>query len=89
MTRLITTTPVGKNGQTVVPAQIRRLFRLHSKFNRVGWFVHDHRIEIAPMEEKKADYSIAELDKLEKLSRARGGKVFKDPRAAQAYLDTL
>lgn len=89
MTRLISTTPVGKNGQTVVPVEIRRLFKLHRKFTRVGWFIHDHRIEVAPMEEQKADYSVAELNKLEKLARAKGGKVFDNPQAAKSYLDTL
>ena len=62
MTKLITTTPVGRNGQTVVPAQIRKMFKLHSRCTRVGWFIHDHRIEVAPMEERKAGYSLKDLD---------------------------
>ena len=89
MMKLITTTPVGKNGQTVVPMEIRKMFKLHSKFTRVGWFVHDRRIEVAPIEEKKADYSTGELDKLEKLAHAKGGKTFKSAQAAKDYLDTL
>ena len=89
MTRLITTTPVGKNGQTVVPLEIRKMFKLHSKFTKVGWFIHDRRIEVAPVEEKKAEYSVEELDKLEKLAHAKGGKVFKNAQAAKGYLDTL
>lgn len=89
MTKLIATTPVGKNGQTVVPVEIRKLFKLHQKFTRVGWFVHDKRIEIAPIEEKQADYSTEELETLGKLSKAKGGKVFKNSRAAKDYLNTL
>ena len=89
MTRLVTTTPVGKNGQTVVPVEIRKMFRLHSKFSRVGWFIHDSRIEVAPIEEKKAEYSVEELGKMEKLAHVKGGKVFKNPQAAKAHLDTL
>jgi bifunctional DNA-binding transcriptional regulator/antitoxin component of YhaV-PrlF toxin-antitoxin module len=89
MTKLITTTPVGKNGQTVVPLEIRKLFKLHSKFSRVGWFVHDQRIEVAPIEEKKADYSPEELAQLKKLANAKGGKVFKGSQTAKDYLNTL
>lgn len=89
MTRLITTTPVGKNGQTVVPAEIRKIFRLHQKFNRVGWFIHDKRIEVAPIEERKAGYFPEELNKLEKLAKMKGGKTFKSTQAAKDYLDTL
>jgi bifunctional DNA-binding transcriptional regulator/antitoxin component of YhaV-PrlF toxin-antitoxin module len=89
MTKLITTTPVGKNGQTVVPAQIRKMFKLHHKFTRVGWYVHNKRIEIAPIEERKADYSIEELEKLEKLAEVKGKKVFKNAQAAKDYLSSL
>jgi len=89
MTRLITRPPVGKNGQTVVPVEIRKLFRLHTKFSRVGWFIHDSRIEVAPMEEKMADYSVEELQKLKKLARAKGVKAFKNPQAAKDYLNSL
>jgi len=89
MTKLITTTPVGKNGQTVVPAEIRKLFKLHRKFTRVGWFIHDSRIEVAPIEEKKADYSTEELEKLQNLARVKGGKAFKSAQAAKDYLNTL
>ena len=89
MTKLITTTPVGRNGQTVVPVEIRKMFKLHSKFTRVGWFIHDDRIEIAPIEETKAEYSLDELSKLGKLAHAKGGKVFKSSKAAKDYLNNI
>ena len=39
--------------------------------------------------EKKTNYSSQDLVKLKKLANTRGGKVFKKPRAAKDYLNTL
>lgn len=38
---------------------------------------------------EKPDYTEAELDKLERLAKARGGKSFKSARAKIAYLKSL
>jgi transcriptional regulator with XRE-family HTH domain len=37
----------------------------------------------------KPDYTEAELDQLERLAKARGGRSFKSVRAAKAYLKSL
>ena len=51
----------------------------------VGWFLHDNRIEVAAVEEKKADYSIEELNKIEKLAKSRRKKVFKTSKEAKNF----
>jgi predicted transcriptional regulator len=48
--------------------------------------VSDKRVSLV---REKHDYSEAELDKLEQLAKARGGKSFKSIRAAKAYLKSL
>jgi transcriptional regulator with XRE-family HTH domain len=45
--------------------------------------------EFTSMVREKIDYTEAELDKIEKLAKARGGKSFKSVRAAKAYLKSL
>ena len=45
--------------------------------------------ELASMVREKIDYTEAELDKIEKLAKARGGKTFKSARAAMAYIKSL
>jgi bifunctional DNA-binding transcriptional regulator/antitoxin component of YhaV-PrlF toxin-antitoxin module len=84
-TTLVSTSPVGQNGQTVVPAKIRKLFKLDKKLFLLGWFMNDCHIEVAPIVEKSADYSTEDLDELEKLADAKGGNVFKNAQAGNAY----
>jgi AbrB family looped-hinge helix DNA binding protein len=91
MSKLIAVSPVGKNGQIVVPAKIRKLFKLEAGQNLVGFYLNGNRIELAPVSvvRDKPDYTEAELDKVERLAKARGGKSFKSVRAAKAYITSL
>jgi len=89
MTKLIATSPIGKNGQTVVPAPIRKIFKLHLTHMKLGFFLHDGHVEIAPVEEKRGDYSVAELAKLESLAKEPGGKTFKSSKSAKKFLAHL
>ena len=91
MSKLIAVSPVGKNGQTVVPAKIRRLFKLEAGQNLVGFYLNGDHVELAPISvvRDKLDYTETELDKVERLAKARGGKSFKSGRAAKAYLKSL
>ena len=91
MSKLVAVSPIGKNGQTVVPAKIRRLFKLEPGAGLVGFYLNGNHIELAPISvvREKLEYSEAELDKVEKLGRTKGGKAFKGGRAAKAYLKTL
>jgi len=49
MTKLIAVSPVGANGQTVVPAAIRRMFGIAPGRNLVGFYLDGSRVEIAPV----------------------------------------
>ena len=89
MTKLIATSPIGKNGQTVVPASIRKIFKLHLVHMKLGFFLRDGHVEIAPVEETRGDYSVAELAKLETLAEEPGRKTFKSSKSAKKYLAGL
>ena len=89
MAKLIAVSPVGKNGQTVVPAAIRKMFKIDAAHNLVGFYVEKGHIELAPVAIEKADYSAAELDKVEHLGKARGGKKFKSGKAAKDFLKSI
>ena len=86
--KLLGSTPVGQNGQTVVPAKIRALFKRDKKRFQLGWFMNGRRIVVAPMK-KIAPYSIKELEKLNKLAGATGGNEFKNAQAAKDFLADL
>jgi AbrB family looped-hinge helix DNA binding protein len=91
MSKLIAVSPIGKNGQTVVPAKIRKLFKLEAGQNLVGFYLNGSHVELAPVSivRDKLDYTEEELDKVERLAKARGRKSFKSVRAAKAYLNSL
>ena len=91
MNKLIAVSPIGKNGQTVVPARIRKLFGLEAGQNLVGFYLNGDHVELAPISvvREKLDYSQAELDKIESLASVRGGKSFKKSRAAKAFLKSI
>ena len=91
MSKLVAVSPIGKNGQTVVPAKIRRLFKLEPGRGMVGFYLNAGHIELAPITlvRENTAYTEAELDKVEKVGRTRGGKSFKSGRSAKAYLKTL
>lgn len=91
MSKLVAVSPVGKNGQTVVPSKIRRLFKLEEGKALVGFYLNGDHVELAPISivREKLDYTEAELDELERLGKARGGKSFKKSRSAKAHLRTL
>ncbi|OGR91567.1 MAG: hypothetical protein A2V88_12425 [Elusimicrobia bacterium RBG_16_66_12] len=91
MGKLIAISPVGKNGQTVVPAAIRKMFNIDADHNLVGFYIEDDHVELAPVAvvREKADYSDAELKKVERLGKALGGKKFTDGKTAKSYLKSL
>ena len=91
MGKLVAVSPVGKNGQTVVPASIRRLFKVGPGHNLVGFYVQGSHVEIAPVDVTRADvdYTESELDKLEHLAKETGGRKFKTARAAKEHLKSL
>ena len=91
MGKLVAVSPVGKNGQTVVPARIRKLFKVGPGHNLVGFYVRGSHVEIAPMAvtRAKVDYTQNELDKLEHLAKEKGGRKFKTAAAARQYLKSL
>ena len=89
MTKLIATSPIGKNGQTVVPANIRKIFKLHEPHIKLGFFLHNGHVEIAPIEERRGEYSTEELTKLHGLAGEPGGKRFKSTKSAKKYLQSL
>ena len=89
MAKLIAVSPVGKNGQTVVPAAIRKMFKLDAEQNLVGFYSNGGHIELAPVSVvRDGGYTAAELDKLEGLAKPRG-KRFKSAKAAKDYLKGL
>ena len=91
MGRLIAVSPVGKNGQTVVPATVRKMFKMESGKNLVGFYLEGDHVEIAPVSvvREKASYSVEQLDKLERLGKAKDGKHFKTGKAAKKFLAGL
>ena len=89
MTKLIATSPIGKNGQTVVPATIRKIFKLHAPHIRLGFFLRDGHVEIAPVEEHRGDYSAEDLAKLQGLAEESGAKRFKSTKSAKKHLQRL
>ena len=89
MIKLIATSPIGKNGQTVVPAPIRKIFKLHIPHMKLGFFLRDGHVEIAPVEERRGDYSAEELAKLQALAQEPGGKKFRSAKSAKKYLADL
>ncbi len=88
---LIAVSPIGKNGQTVVPAPVRKMFKVGPQHNLLGFYLEGNHVEIAPVTVQKDDinYSKEELDKIERLAKQKGGKRFKTGRAAKAYLKNL
>ena len=88
MSKLIAVSPVGKNGQTVVPLQIRKMFKIDTAHNLVGFYIEGNHIELAPVAIEKSDYSTAELDKIENLGKTQGRK-FKTSKAAKTFLKSI
>ena len=91
MGKLIAVSPVGKNGQTVVPAQIRKLFKVGPGHNLVGFYIEGTHVEIAPVDVNRSeiDYTELELDKIERLANQKGGRKFKSAITAKKFLDSL
>ncbi len=91
MTRLIAVSPVGKNGQTVVPASIRKMFKISEDHNLVGFFMNGTHIEIAPISVDKTplEYSPDQLDKVQQLAKEKGGRKFSSPKDAKKFLNDV
>ena len=91
MTKLVAISPIGKNGQTVVPAPIRKLFKISSSHNLVGFYITGTHVEIAPIDVSKAkvDYTASDLNKLERLAKEKGGRTFSSAKAAVRHLEEL
>jgi bifunctional DNA-binding transcriptional regulator/antitoxin component of YhaV-PrlF toxin-antitoxin module len=91
MSQLIAVSPIGKNGQTVVPALIRKMFKMRRGASLVGFFMSGKHVEIAPVKVEKSteDYSTQEISKIVKLAKEKGGKAFTSAGAAKAYLKSL
>ncbi len=91
MGKLVAVSPIGKNGQTVVPASIRKMFKVDLAHNLVGFYVEGNHVEIAPVSITKTEinYTDVELDKLEHLAKEKGGKKFKTASEAKKYLKNL
>ena len=90
MSQLIAVSPVGKNGQTVVPAAIRKMFKIGGTRTMVGFYKNGNHIEIAPVTLEKGDnYSHAELNRLEALAKETGGLKFRTSGAAKRHLKSL
>jgi bifunctional DNA-binding transcriptional regulator/antitoxin component of YhaV-PrlF toxin-antitoxin module len=89
--RLIAVSPIGKNGQTVVPASVRRMFRVSEGRRLVGFYEDHGHVEIAPVTIEKADvdYTSADIDALARLARRRGGKKFRSASSAKNALKGL
>lgn len=89
--KLLATSPVGKNGQIVLPAPIRRLFRITTEQNIIGFFMMGNHVELAPVQiaRKKIDYTNRELAQMSKLAKERGGRRFKNIQTARDYLKSL
>ncbi|MBI5631235.1 MAG: hypothetical protein HY921_10180 [Elusimicrobia bacterium] len=91
MSKLVAVSPVGKNGQTVVPATIRKMFKIDAEHNLVGFYLDGKHVELAPVSivRETAGYTDAELGKLDRIKRSKGGKKFKTSAAAKRYLNSL
>ena len=91
MSRLIAISPIGKNGQTVVPGAIRKMFKTTPEHNLVGFYIEGNHVQIAPVSihKEKMDYTHFELSKIEKLSKQKNGKKFKTAAAAKKYIETI
>jgi bifunctional DNA-binding transcriptional regulator/antitoxin component of YhaV-PrlF toxin-antitoxin module len=91
MGKLVAVSPVGKNGQTVVPATIRRMFKIDAEHNLVGFYLEGKHVELAPVSvvRETVGYSDGELDKLDKIRGSKGGKKFHTAAAAKRYLNSL
>lgn len=91
MSKLIAISPIGKNGQTVVPAPIRKMFKVSQGHNLVGFYVEGTHVEIAPVSVSKeeVDYTDVELNKLDRLAKQKGGKKFKTAAEAKNYIASL
>ena len=89
MSKLIAISPIGKNGQTVVPAQIRKMFKIDAAHNLVGFYIEGDHVELAPVAIEKSGYSTAELDKIEQLGKTRGGRKFMTGKAAKTFLKSV
>ena len=91
MAKLVAVSPVGKNGQTVVPAAIRKMFKIDAGHNLVGFYLDGKHVELAPVSvvREMPDYTNAELDKLDRIKRSKGGRKFKTTAIAKRYLNSL
>jgi bifunctional DNA-binding transcriptional regulator/antitoxin component of YhaV-PrlF toxin-antitoxin module len=91
MNKLVAISPIGKNGQTVVPASIRRMFKITAGHNMVGFYIAGTHVEIAPIDiqKSKVEYTVTELDKLARLAREKGGKKCKTAACAKQYLKSI
>ena len=90
MSKLIAVSPVGKNGQTVVPAKVRKMFKIDADHNLVGFYANGDHVELAPVSVvRDKPYTEAELDKIEHLGKARGGRKFKSGKAAKNFLKSV
>lgn len=89
--KLLATSPIGKNGQIVLPAPIRKFFRITTGRNIIGFFMMGNHVELAPVAitRKKIDYTNHELTQMTKLAKERGGRRFKNIQAAKDYLKSL
>jgi hypothetical protein len=89
MRKLIGISSVDRNGKTRVPLAIRKMFHLRENGHRLRWLIHQHRVVVAPILNKRADYTVTELKKLEQLARTTGRKAFLHPQDAVNYLNKL
>jgi len=65
------------------------MFKIDAAHNLVGFYLEGDHIELAPVAIEKADYSADELDKVERLGKAPGGKKLKTAKAAKSFLKSL
>ncbi len=91
MGKLVAISPIGKNGQTVVPALIRKMFKVGPGHTMVGFYVNGSHVELAPVSIMKEtlDYTEAELDKIAQLAKEKGGRKFKTAESAKKFLNNL
>lgn len=89
--KLIAVSPIGRNGQTVVPVRIRRMFKVAEGHNLVGFYEDHGHVEIAPVRVQKmeVDYTEAELNRLGHLAKQKRGRKFDSASAAKEYLRGL
>ncbi|RLG13299.1 hypothetical protein DRN69_05810 [Candidatus Pacearchaeota archaeon] len=80
---------VGPRGQITLPILVRKRI-LKGKY--VGLEISSNgRIMLFPVkiEEEKIDYTKEELEKIKKLSKAKGRKIYKGSKAAKNYIKSL